>query len=173
MKILLSAEQIREGVERLAREVGAAYEGRPLTIVGIMTGSVMLLADLVRMLDLPLRVGVVQASSYKGAATERKSLVIHSELLPDIADRDVLLLDDIFDTGHTLFEVLALMDELRPRSLRTAVLLRKQGRREVELSPDFIAFDIPNVFVVGYGLDYNDAYRNLPYVAELEETDLA
>lgn len=172
MKVLLSEQQLRAGVRRMAADVAACCAGRPLTIVGILTGSVVLLADLIRQLDLPLRVGVVQASSYRGATTSRGELFIDADLMPDIADRDVLLVDDIYDTGHTLVEVIARMKELHPKSIRSLVLLRKQGRQEVTLQPDFVGFDIPNAFVVGYGLDYHDAYRNLPYVAALEDEDL-
>ena len=98
--------------------------------------------------------------------------MINAELMPDISGRDVLLVDDIFDTGHTLDELITRMNELRPTSLRTAVLLRKHGRQEVDLEPDFVGFDIPNEFVVGYGLDFEDDYRNLPYVAALEPHEI-
>ena len=93
-------------------------------------------------------------------------------MLPEVAGRDVLVIDDIFDTGHTLLEVLSFLDELRPRSIRTAVLVLKQGKQAVELRPDYVGFEIPDVFVVGYGLDYNDAYRNLPYLAAIEPQDI-
>ena len=172
MKTLLTEEQLRDGVRRMAREIATRYEGQSLTIVGVLTGSVVLLADLIRLLDMPLRVGVVQASSYRGG-TERGALTINSELMLDIKGREVLLVDDIFDTGNTLVEVIALMDELQPHSIRSAVLLRKLGRQEVKLQPDFVAFDIPDEFVVGYGLDYQDEYRNLPYVGAMEPEDLA
>lgn len=172
MKILLDEEQVRQGVRKMACEISDCYGDRALTIVGVMTGSVVLLADVIRQLKMPLRVGVVQASSYRGG-TERGKLSINSELMPDIADREVLLVDDIFDTGHTLEEVIAQMDRLGPTSIRSAVLLRKQGRQEVDLQPDFVAFEIPDEFVVGYGLDYQDAYRNLPFVASLEPDDLS
>ena len=172
MKRLLSEQQLREGVARLAHEVSACYEDRPLTIVGVLTGSVVLLADLIRRLDLPLRVGVLQASSYRGVRTDRDALVINADLLPDVSDREVLLVDDIYDTGHTLVEVIRRVGALSPQSIRSLVLLRKQGRQEVELEPDFVGFDIPDEFAVGYGLDYNDAYRHLPYVAALEPEDL-
>jgi len=172
VKILLTETQLLEGVSRMANEVAAAYQGRTLTIVGVLTGSVVLLSDLIRQLDLPLRVGVVQASSYRGATTTRSGLVINADMMPDIAGRDVLLVDDIFDTGHTLLEVLERMKQLGAKSVRSLVLLRKEGRQEVDLEPDFVGFDIPDAFVVGYGLDYNDAYRNLPYVAALEPEDL-
>ncbi|MFP6678034.1 MAG: phosphoribosyltransferase family protein [Pirellulaceae bacterium] len=98
---------------------------------------------------------------------------INSELMLDIRDRHVLIVDDIFDTGHTLTEVVSLLGKFQPASVRSAVLLKKTGRKEVDMDPDFAAFDIPDEFVVGYGLDYNDAYRDLPFVAVLESKDLA
>ena len=114
---------------------------------------------------------MVQTSSYQG--TERGKLTINSEMMLDIKDRDVLLIDDIFDTGHTLEEVRELMNGMGPTSLKSAVLLCKTGRQEVDWRPEFIAFDIPDEFVVGYGLDYNDEYRNLPFLACLEDADIA
>jgi hypoxanthine phosphoribosyltransferase len=170
--MLLSAEQLREGVRRIAAQVNAHYDDRPVTIVGVLTGSIVFVADLIRQLDLSLRVGVVQARSYRGAATRPGPLQINSDLMPDIRGRHVLLVDDIFDTGHTLFELIDQVRLLSPSSVRSAVLLRKQGRQEVVLEPDHVAFDIPNEFVVGYGLDYQDQYRHLPYVASLEPRDL-
>jgi hypoxanthine phosphoribosyltransferase len=115
---------------------------------------------------------MISASSYRGATTTRGELVILDDGLPDLAGRDVLLVDDIFDTGHTLVEVMKKMRAYEPASLRSAVLLRKNGRQEVDYTPDFIGFEIPNEFVVGYGLDYHDLYRNLPEIAVLDEKDL-
>jgi hypoxanthine phosphoribosyltransferase len=172
MKQLISREEIQEGVERLAREVSQHYGGRPLTMLGVLTGSVVLLADVIRHIDLPLRVGVIQARSYRGAATRPGDLEIDDSMMLDIRGRDVLLLDDIFDTGKTLFHLISRMGAMEPRSVRSAVLLRKRGRCEVEMQPDHVVFDIPDVFVVGYGLDFQDSYRHLPYIAELEATDL-
>ena len=129
-----------------------------------------MLADVIRKLEMPLRVGVVQTSSYSG--TERGALTINAEMMLDITNRDVLLVDDIFDTGHTLTEVIGLMNDLGPASVKSAVMLVKTGKQEVELRPDFVAFNIPDEFVIGYGLDYNDEYRNLPYLAALEEADI-
>jgi hypoxanthine phosphoribosyltransferase len=171
VKKLLSEDQLREGVKRLARDIASCYEDRPLTIVGVLTGSLVVLADLIRHLEMPLRVGLVQARSYRGQATRPGELFINADLLPDINGREVLLLDDIFDTGHTLRGLLAQLDKLGPHSVRSGVLLLKRGRQEVDLRPDFIGFEIPDEFVVGYGLDYNDLYRNLPYVAALEPAD--
>lgn len=170
MKVLLKEVELAEGVRQMAREIRDTYGNRPLTIVGILTGSVVLMADLIRLLDMPLRVGVVQTSSYRG--TERGGLKINSEMMLDITGRDVVLIDDIFDTGHTLAKVIDLLQKFGPNSLRSAVLLRKSGRQEVGYRPDFVAFEIPDEFVVGYGLDYNDEYRNLPYLAALEPSDL-
>ena len=172
MKKLLSADEIAEGVARLAEQIARDYAGRPLTIVGVLTGCVVMLADLIRLVDLPLRLGWVQARSYRGTSTVGGTLTINADLLPDIKDRDVLLVDDIFDTGRTMVELINLLDELQPASIRSAVLLEKEGRREVSVRPDYVAFHIPDEFVVGYGLDYNDLYRNLPYVAALEAEDL-
>ncbi len=170
VKILLSEKELNEGVEKLAVQINETYQGKPLTIVGVLTGSVILMADLIRKLEMPLRVGVVQTSSYEG--TQRGALTINSEMMLDISGRDVLLIDDIFDTGNTLEEVTQLMQELGPTSLKSAVLLLKTGRQEVDWKPEFIAFDIPDEFVVGYGLDYNDEYRNLPHLAILEPADI-
>jgi hypoxanthine phosphoribosyltransferase len=172
LKTLLTEQQLREGVTRLAREINAFYGQRPLTIVGVLTGSIVLLADLIRQLDMPLRVGVVQARSYRGKMTLPGKLAVNADLMPEIRGRHVLLIDDIFDTGHTLFELISQLDALGPLSVRSAVLLRKHGRQQVSLSPQHVGFEIPDEFVVGYGLDYQDAYRNLPFVAALEMVEL-
>jgi hypoxanthine phosphoribosyltransferase len=173
MKVLLNKEELHDGVSRMADEIAGMYRDRQLTIVGVLTGSVVLMADLIRVIELPMRVGVLQASSYRGATTTRGDLVINSELMLDISGRDVLLVDDIFDTGHTLAQVVDKMRAFGPASIRSAVLLRKRGRQEVGYEPDFVAFEIPDEFVVGYGLDFEDMYRNLPYLAALEAEDIA
>jgi hypoxanthine phosphoribosyltransferase len=173
VKPLLSEKQICVGVERLADEIGRFYAGRPLTILGVLTGSLVLVADLIRRLDLPLRVGVIQARSYRGSGTRPGHLQINDSLLLDIEGRDVLLVDDIFDTGRTLAALVQQIKTFGPRSVRSAVLLLKQGRQEVAARPDHVAFEIPNSFVVGYGLDYQDAFRHLPYLAMLDDDDLA
>ncbi len=171
MKQLLSAEQIAEGVDRLALELHIHYGQQSVTVLGVLNGSIVLLADLIRRLELPLRVGLVQTSSYRGIAEEPAELRIDLSMLPDINDRHVLLVDDIFDTGHTMFRLLEQLRLAGPKSIRTAVLLRKHGRKAVSIEPDHVGFEIPNEFVVGYGLDYHDAYRNLPHIAVLEEAD--
>ena len=170
MDILITAERIQERVEEMARQIAQDFRGRrPLTIVGVLTGSLMFLADLVRRLDMPLRIGLIQASSYRGETTTPGELHVQPELQPDVRGRHVLLLDDILDTGQTLTHLTRHLHSLGAASVRVAVLLRKQGRQQVPLDPDYCGFDIPNAFVVGYGLDYNDEYRHLPYIAVLPE----
>lgn len=171
MKTLLTEIELREGVVRLADAIRDHYGGKPLTVVAVMTGAVVLLADLIRQLELPLRVGVIGASSYRGG-TSSGELTVDTQMLIDIRERDVLLIDDIFDTGRTLAYLVQRVEELGARSVRTAVLLHKQRPTDVEIRPDFVAFEIPDEFVVGYGLDYQDHYRNLPFLAVLEESDL-
>jgi hypoxanthine phosphoribosyltransferase len=169
VKILIPAERIQQRVAEIARRIAEDYHGRDLTIVGVLTGSLMFLADLVRHLSLPQRIGFVKASSYRGPATEPRELRVVPEMLPDVHGRHVLLLDDILDTGRTLAHLYRHLSGLEVASLRTAVLLRKLGRQQVPFEPDYCGFDIPDAFVVGYGLDYNDDYRHLPYIAELPE----
>ncbi len=171
MRVLLSEPELIEGVERLAGEIDAHYESRSLTVIAIMTGSLVLFADLIRRLSMPQRVGVIRASSYRGG-TSSGELKVDSEMMIDVANRDVLLVDDIFDTGKTLDRISELMHELGASTVRTAVLLHKLRDHAVELRPDFVAFEIPDEFVVGYGLDYLDMYRNLPYLAVLEPAEI-
>lgn len=172
MKILLTADELRRGVEQMAQQIRRQYGTRGLTIVGVLIGSLVLLADLIRHLDMPLRVELIQARSYRGKDTRPGTLEINTDLLSgDICGRHALLIDDIFDTGQTLWQLIPQLETLGAASIRSAVLLRKEGRSEVPIQPDFVAFDIPDAFVVGYGLDYNDLHRNLPHIAVLEPAD--
>jgi len=171
VKRLIDETEIRAAVIELGRQISADYRRRPLTALGVVTGSIVLLADLIRVIDLPLRVGLIQASSYRGATTAAGELSIGTDLLPDVTDRDVLLVDDIFDSGRTLATLCGILREKQASSVRTAVLLWKDRPTDVDLQPDYYCFKIPDVFVVGYGLDYDGEYRHLPYIAELEEAD--
>ena len=173
MRQLLTAEELAAGIDRLADAVRRDCGGRPLTLLGVLTGSIVLVGDLLRRLEGPLEVGMVWASSYRGAVTQPGRLDLRLDLLPDLTGRDVLLVDDIFDTGRTLA---ALVEALRAHgaaSVKTLVLLRKPARTEVALVPDYVGFDIPDAFVVGYGLDYDGAWRNLPEICTLEPADLS
>lgn len=171
MRVLLSESELIDGVERLAREIDGHYGDRPLTVIAIMTGSLVLFADLIRRLSMPQRVGVIRASSYRGGTTSGE-LTVDAAMMIDVANRDVLLVDDIFDTGKTLDRISEMMHQLGAATVRTAVLLHKRRDHSVELRPDFVAFEIPDEFVVGYGLDYLDMYRNLPYLAVLEPAEI-
>ena len=161
MKILIDQEQIRGGIARLGQALNKEYDGQPITIIAIMTGSLVMLADLIRCLEMPLRIQLIRASSYRGGVTSGDLHIEEVERL-EIEGKDVLLIDDIFDTGKTLVRVSEHLRTLHPRSLKTAVFLNKQGTSQVQQQPDHSVFHIPNAFVVGYGLDYDDYYRNLP-----------
>jgi hypoxanthine phosphoribosyltransferase len=164
MDVLIPAQQIDARVRELAAEIARAYEGKPVTVVGILTGCLMFTADLIRRIDLPLRVAFITASSYRGETTVSGKLEIRDELLPDISGRHILLLDDILDTGKTLTRVVAHLIDRGAASVKVGVLLRKIGRQEVPFEPDYVGFTIPDKFVVGYGLDFNDEYRHLPFI---------
>ncbi|QEG41366.1 hypoxanthine phosphoribosyltransferase [Roseimaritima ulvae] len=172
MRVLLNETQLLDGVRQLAAKIDEHYQGRPLTVVAVMTGSVVLFADLIRMLSMPLRVGVIQASSYRGGV-KAGELAVDTDMLLDLQGRDVLLVDDIFDTGRTLERLTKIVQDRGAQSVQSAMLLRKQRTHDVPIRPDFVAFEIPDEFVVGYGLDYRDMYRNLPYLAILDEDEIA
>ena len=169
VETLISEPEIQKRVRELGQQIAIDYRGKPLTIVAVLTGSLIVLADLIRRIEIPHRIALVQASSYKGATTTATTLVINESFAPDVVDRDVLLLDDILDTGLTLSALVRHIADRGARSVRTAVLLRKVGRQEVPLEPDYCGFTIPNVFVVGYGLDFDDDYRHLPFVGVLRD----
>jgi hypoxanthine phosphoribosyltransferase len=167
-EVLLTGDQIKERVKTIAREIKAAYGDNEFTIISLINGAVMFTADLMREIDNPVRLDCVRVSSY---GLKTKSIgtpqIIHSLTL-DIAKRDVLLIDDILDTGKTLKLVSDLILDLKPASLRTCVLLDKKARREVPIEADFVGFEIPDKFVVGYGLDFAERYRNLPGIGVLK-----
>jgi hypoxanthine phosphoribosyltransferase len=169
VELLISESMIRDRLKAMGRQIGDDYRDKPLTIVAVLTGSLIALADLVRQIEIPLRIALVQASSYRGATTSATTLVINEGFAPDVAGREVLLLDDILDTGQTLGALVQHLQDRGAASVRTAVLLRKIGRQIVPIEPDYCGFVIPDAFVVGYGLDYNDEYRHLPYVGVLRQ----
>src|SRR4029077_8999802 len=170
MEILISADRIQQRVAGLARQIAVDYQDKSVTFVGVLTGCLIFLADLVRHIDLPLRIGLIQASSYRGATTTPGALHIYPELVPDVSGRHVILIDDILDTGQTISQLMSQLHSLGPLSMRVAVLLRKRGRQKIPLEPDYCGFEIPDKFVVGYGLYFNDEFRQLPYVAVLENS---
>ena len=165
--VLISRTQIHRRVRELAKQIESDFAGRDLVVVSLLNGTVMFLADLIRSLDMPLRLDFIGVSSY-GSGTVSRELVFTKELRLDVRDRDVLLVDDILDTGKTLTTVIAKLQKLRPRQIKTCVLLNKPARRVENVQADYAGFEIPDLFVVGYGLDYAERYRNLPFVGVLK-----
>lgn len=172
MRVLISESQIRDRVRELGAQLSHEYAGRPLTILGVLTGSIVLLADLIRATNVPLRVALISASSYGGTRTSPGALSVNNSLVPNLKGRDVVILDDIFDTGHTMVGMNEAVKGFEPASVKSAVLLWKTARSQVNVSPDYYGFKIPNEFVVGYGLDYNDEFRHLPYIGIPDHQDL-
>jgi len=165
-RILITEHQIARRIRMLAREIERDYRGREMVVVSLLNGTVMFLADLIRHLSLPLRLDFIGVSSY-GAGTESGELVFTKELRLDVRGRDVLLVDDILDTGKTLSRVVPKLRALKPRRIKVCVLLDKPARRVEKVKADYIGFKIPDYFVVGYGLDFAERYRNLPFVGIL------
>jgi hypoxanthine phosphoribosyltransferase len=165
-RILITEQQLARRVRAMSREIQRDFSGREMVIVSLLSGTVMFLADLIRHISLPLRLDFIGVSSY-GAGTESGELVFTKELRLDVRGRDVLLVDDILDTGKTMSRVLARLQPLKPRRIKTCVLLNKAARRMESVEADYVGFEIPDYFVVGYGLDFAESYRNLPFVGIL------
>lgn len=164
--ILITEAQLATRIAALGRQIERDYAGRELVIVSLLNGTVMFLGDLIRHIGIPLRLDFMGVSSY-GAGTESGELVYTKELRLDVRGREVLLVDDILDTGKTLFRVTKKLRLLKPRRIKTCVLLDKKARRVEKVEADYVGFEIPDAFVVGYGLDYAESYRNLPFVGVL------
>jgi len=165
-RVLLSEEQIEQRLQALARAIQRDFAGRELVVVSLLNGTVMFLADLIRHLSLPLRLDFIGVSSY-GNGTNPGELLFTKELRLDVRGRDVLLVDDILDTGHTMTRVLEKLRALKPRKIKICVLLNKPSRRIENVKADYTGFDIPDCFVVGYGLDFAERYWNLPFIGVL------
>ena len=168
-EVLIDEERLQERIRELGREISADYEGRELLLVGVLKGAVFFMADLMRALAVPCEIDFMAISSY-GAATDSSGVVrILKDLDINIEGRDVLVVEDIIDSGLTLSYLLRTLKAREPRSLEVCSLLTKPERREVDLPIRYTGFEIPNKFVIGYGLDYAERFRNLPYVAVLQE----
>ncbi len=169
-RILIPRERIAARTRELADEIGRLYANaeHDLVMVAILSGAIIFVADLIRHLPIKLKMGLVTVSSYPGRTTESLGPSLLSPLQVNVAGRDVLIVDDILDTGRTLGLVQAEIAAMRPSTLRTCVLLRKPSRDEGRAKADLVGFDIENVFVIGYGLDYNGHYRNFPDIAVLK-----
>jgi hypoxanthine phosphoribosyltransferase len=167
-EVLLTEPQIQYRLDALAVQIAGDYAGRDLTLVAVLTGSVMFVADLLRRLPLQLRLDCIGVSSYHGQTQSSGEITLTKALRLDVRDRDVLVLDDILDTGLTLVKIRSLIEKLEPRTLKFGVFLEKEVPHREDFQADYVAFSIPNKFVVGYGLDYLERYRNLPYVGTLK-----
>jgi len=168
-EVLIGEEQIRQKVIELGARLSADYLGRELTLVSVLKGSLPFMADLMRAISIPVTIDLMEVSSYGGTATETSGLVrILKDLSASIEGRDVLIVEDIIDTGLTLNYLVRYLKGKNPRSLRICTLLDKPARRLVEIPIDYRGFEIPDQFVVGYGLDFGERYRNLPYIGVLK-----
>jgi hypoxanthine phosphoribosyltransferase len=167
-EVLLTEAQIQQRLDELAAQLQRDYAGKDLTLVPLLTGSVLFVADLLRRLPGPLRLDFLGVSSYHGQTSSSGDIHITKALQLNIHDRDVLVVDDILDTGLTLVRVRDLIVALRPRSLKFCVFLEKEIPHHAEARADYVGFRIPDKFVVGYGLDYQERYRNLACVGVLK-----
>ncbi|MGL6208642.1 MAG: hypoxanthine phosphoribosyltransferase [Paracoccaceae bacterium] len=169
---MISAKAIAARVEALARQIEAFYAGSDrLIVVGLLRGSFVFIADLVREIDLPVEVDFLEASSYGNAMQSSREVRILKDLRGEIAGQDVLVVEDIVDTGFTLHHVVNLLRSRGPRRLEVCALLDKPARREVDIRATWTGFDIPDEFVVGYGIDFAQRNRNLPFIGKVRFTD--
>jgi hypoxanthine phosphoribosyltransferase len=166
--VLITEAAIKRRIKRLASEIKATYGHDEITIIAIINGAILFTADLLRQIDNPIRLDCIRVSSYRNKTKSVGTPQLIHSLTLDIAHRHVLLIDDILDTGKTISMVVGLIQKLNPASIRTCVLLDKRGRREVDFSANYVGFEIPDKFVVGYGLDFAERYRNLPCIGVLK-----
>lgn len=167
-RVLFTQEQVAGRIREMAQEITRDYAGKAPLVVGILRGSFIFMADLVRQLELPLSLDFMSASSYGAGTVSSGKVNIRLDLQEDIAGRDVLLVEDILDTGNTLSKLVAELQGRGPASLKLCVLLDKPDRRTKPIQADYVGFTIPDAFVVGCGLDYDQRYRNLPYIGILK-----
>ena len=169
-RVLITKEQIDEAVAKAGKQISALYDGRPILLVSILKGAFVFMADLCRAVDAPCEIGFMCAKSYYEGTTSSGIVQITMDLDRDVTDYHVIIVEDIVDTGRTLLDVTKLLQARGPRSLRVVTLLDKPSRRLVDFAADISLFTIPDLFVIGYGLDCAEYYRNLPYIAEYGES---
>lgn len=168
-EVLITEMEIRRKVCELAHKLAVDYEHKELAIIGVLNGSLIFLSDLIRHIPFPVKIDTIRAKAYAGASTFPKTEadIIHTISL-NVTNAHVLIVDDILDTGRTLSKIMRVIREQNPLSIKVCVFLDKKARREAEIAPDYCCFEIEDKFVVGYGLDFDNKFRNLPYVAVLE-----
>ena len=169
-RVMLTAEEIDERVKAMAARLDELYEGRNPVVICILKGSVVFFADLIRNMKTPLELDFMAVSSYGAGTVSTGQLKIKKDLVTDIAGRDVLIVEDIIDSGNTLYNLKKFLNARSPASVNIVTLLDKPERREAPIEPEYTCFVIEDEFVVGYGLDYAEAYRNLPYVGVLKRS---
>lgn len=167
-RILLSEDQIKARIAELGRELTADYAGKNPIFIGVLKGVVMFFADMVRAIPLDCQIDFMAVSSYGGGTQSSGKIQIQKDISVDLAGRHVVILEDILDSGLTLSHTAAYLKTKGPASLKICTLLDKPDRRKAEVQADYVGFTIPNLFVVGYGLDFDENYRNLPYVGVLK-----
>lgn len=166
--IVVNRDEIEEMIDRLATEIEADLDGRSAVFIGVLKGCVYFFTDLTRRIDCPLEMDFIQVSSYGASTTSSGSVVLVKDITVDVRDRDVYLVEDIVDTGVTLTDVIRLIEARHPRSIQVVSLLSKPSRRQVEVDVAYLGTEIEDLFVVGYGLDYGERYRNVPDIRVLE-----
>lgn len=169
-RIMLTEEQLRARVREVALQVDEDYADKRPLVVGILKGSIIFYADFIRCLTMPVELDFMAVSSYGSGAVSSGKLNIKKDLDKDIRGRDVIIVEDIIDSGFTLANLKALLSERGAASVKIVTLLNKAERREYDIAPDYNCFDIENEFVIGYGLDYNEQYRHLPYIGILKRS---
>jgi len=168
-RVLFDEPAIHRRLDDIAAQVSSDYRDRELTVIAVLHGSLMFVADLLRRIPLPLKLDCVSVASYHGKAQTSSEVVFKEVTVPDVVGRDVLILDDILDSGHTLAAIRETLETAKPRSIRVCVLLSKKKQRAREVNADYVGFEIEDEFVVGYGLDFRERYRNLPYIGVLRK----
>ena len=168
-KVLVTEEELYEITKKLGENITKDYQGKKLLMVGVLKGSIYFLTDLSRHIDLPCQLDFIQASSYGSGTVSSGNIKITKDTADDLSEFDVLLVEDILDTGNTLKHIYDMLIQRNPQSIAVITLLDKPSRRVADIKADYVGVDVPNEFVVGYGLDYDQYYRNLPYIGVLKE----
>lgn len=168
LQVLQTEEELKDRVAALGAQITADYAGKEPVIISVLRGSYIFMADLTRSIDLPCTVDFMSVSSYGGGTSSSGQVKIIKDLSESIEGRDLLIVEDILDSGYTLYYLRSILQARKPASIRICTLLDKPERRVKDIHADYVGFDIPNAFVVGYGLDYAEQYRNLPYIGILK-----
>jgi hypoxanthine phosphoribosyltransferase len=168
-RVLFDEPAINRRLDEIAAQISQDYRDRKLTVIAVLNGSLMFMADLLRRIPLPLKLDCLSVASYHGKAQTSGEVIFKQIALPDVIDRHVLILDDILDSGHTLAAICEKLETAKPRSIRVCVLLSKKRQRARYVAADYVGFEIEDEFVVGYGLDFMESYRNLLYIGVLRK----